>query len=169
MPPPPADVAVLLTPIVAHGLAPDLAAAERFFARGGAAAAPRWTVVSSAAIRHPGWIAEDHFSRPPANPVARAWAALEDLARDALPAPLTILRPTMVVAADGDDLFNRLLRGKATLTVAGFDPPVQFLSPADLGTAVRCSVERPREGVYHVAPASAGAERARNLGLSGRG
>jgi len=159
MPRPAADVAVLLTPIVRRGLAPDLAAVERFLAAGGAAAARRWIVVSSAAIwepshRHPGMVAEDRVSRPAINPVARAWGSLEDLAADALPPPLTILRPAPVPTADGDDLFSRLLRGTA-LTVAGFDPPLQLLTPADLAAAISRSIERPRQGVYHVAPASA--------------
>jgi 1-acyl-sn-glycerol-3-phosphate acyltransferase len=152
-----ADVAVLLAPIVAGGLAPDLAAVEAFFAAGGAARARRWIVVSSSAIcepshRHPGMVAEDAVSPPASNPVARAWAALEDLVGQALPSPLTVLRPAP--ATDGGHLFARLLRRGTAAAVAGFDPPVQLLRVDDLAAAVTRAVERPLAGVFHVAPAS---------------
>ncbi len=157
---PAADAAVLLTPILRRRLTPDLDLVERFFDRGGAAAARQWTVVASATIGEPGYrksgmIGEESVSQPATNPVARAWTALEDLVRDALPPPLTILRPAALADAEGEDLFSQLLSAKVATVVAGFNPTLQLLTVTDLAAAVSHAIEQPRDGVFNVAPAAA--------------
>jgi 1-acyl-sn-glycerol-3-phosphate acyltransferase/nucleoside-diphosphate-sugar epimerase len=166
---------------------PDLADAAAFFsaysafAREAAAHAdaggraggrlPRVVLVSSAAAvspshHHPGWSAES--DRPPGrNPIARAWLDLEALAArclGSLPSAepgetpeLIVLRPAAVAAADGEDELCRVLRGRAALVPAGFDPTVQLLSPDDLAAAVERALQggAGKPGIYHVAPAGA--------------
>ncbi|HVR10880.1 MAG TPA: 1-acyl-sn-glycerol-3-phosphate acyltransferase [Thermoanaerobaculia bacterium] len=139
--------------------------------RAGDGGLPRVVLVSSAAAvspghHHPGWSAESE--RPPGrNPIARAWLDLEALAAKCLgslppeepPATpeLIVLRPAAVAAADGEDELCRVLRGRAALVPAGFDPTVQLLSPDDLAAAVEHALERGagKPGIYHVAPAGA--------------
>jgi 1-acyl-sn-glycerol-3-phosphate acyltransferase len=151
---------------------PDLADAAAFFAAFAQAyagdRAPRLVLVSSAAAvspshHHPGRAAESE--RPPGrNPIARAWLDLEGLAvrcrgesapEGAAENPeLIVLRPAAVAAADAQDELSRVLRGRAAMVPAGFDPTVQLLSPDDLAAAIECALQRGagKPGIYHVAP-----------------
>jgi hypothetical protein len=151
---------------------PDLADAAAFFAAFAQAYAggntgersPRLVLVSSAAAvspthHHPGFAAESE--RPVGgNPIARSWLELEALAgrcrRGAQP-ELIVLRPAAVAAADSEDELCRVLRGRAAMVPAGFDPTVQLLSPDDFAAAVECALRRGegKPGIYHVAPAGA--------------
>ena len=141
---------------------PDLADAERFAeacAQGGA----RRVILLSSAAAHPpshhntGYVDEEE--RPPTDhPIALAWRELERRVGERLAetgAEMTILRPAPVAVRDGQDYLNRLLRGKAAMVPAGYDPALQILSPEDLAEAVRCALERGGGGTYHVAPAGA--------------
>jgi 1-acyl-sn-glycerol-3-phosphate acyltransferase/nucleoside-diphosphate-sugar epimerase len=152
---------------------PDLADADAFFSAfagvfGAAAAAGRLVLVSSAAAvspshHHPGYVAES--ARPSGrDPAARAWLELEGLAAARLGDPdtpgspeLTVLRPAAVAARDGQDELCRMLRGRAAVVPAGYDPAVQLLSPDDLAAAVETVLLRGagKPGIYHVAPAGA--------------
>lgn len=70
---------------------------------------------------------------------------------------LIVLRPAAVAARDGQDTLCRVLRGRAAMVPAGFDPTVQLLSPDDLAAAVEHALAHGggRPGLYHVAPAGA--------------
>lgn len=136
---------------------PDLADAERFAeacARGGV----RVVLLSSAAAHPPshhntGYLDEDE--RPSTDhPIALAWRELERRVAERL-LGLTILRPAPVAVRDGQDYLNRLLRGRAAMVPAGYDPALQILSPEDLAEAVRRAVESGSSGTWHVAPAGA--------------
>ena len=139
---------------------PDLADAQRFAE---ACAGGRKVILISSAASHPpshhnmGYADEEE--RPPTDhPIALAWRELERRVRERLP-EATVLRPAPVALRDGQDYLNRLLRGRAAMVPAGYDPALQILSPEDLAEAVRCALERASEGgsggVYHVAPAGA--------------
>jgi 1-acyl-sn-glycerol-3-phosphate acyltransferase len=164
--------AVVYRPPPARGAPdrPDLEAAEDFFRACARSFAEhgrpgRLVLVSSAAAVDPshhnaGYVSEAHRS-PGRNPIARAWLDLEALAEARLPPPQTleriVLRPAPVVSRDGGDFFSRLLRGRAAVVPAGYDPTLQLLSPEDLAAAVLSALERGagRPGTYHVAPAGA--------------
>jgi 1-acyl-sn-glycerol-3-phosphate acyltransferase/nucleoside-diphosphate-sugar epimerase len=153
-------------PPLIRGGQPDLvdaaalfAACRRAFAATGQPA--RIILLSSAAVHDPshhnsGYLAEDQRPRG-ANPIARAWRDLEELAEACPAAERIVLRPAPVLFKEGPDSFSRLLRGRAAVVPAGYDPTLQLLNPDDLAEAVRCAVERGggKPGAYHVAPAGA--------------
>lgn len=141
---------------------PDLADADRCAeacARGGAR---RIVLLSSAAAcppshHNPGYVEEDGQARTD-HPIARAWRELEERVGERLSstgAEVIVLRPAPVAIRDGQDYLCRLLRGRAAVVPAGYDPALQILHPEDLAEAVRCALERGRTGIYHVAPAGA--------------
>lgn len=163
-----ADTAAVVfrpAPVGRKDARPDLAAAERFAAdcadalgaRGGAL---RVVLLSSAAIHAPshhnrGYLNEDEHIRDD-HPIGSAWRVLEERVRGRLTeagATVTILRPAPVAQRDGTDYLCRLLRGKAAVVAAGYDPILQLLHPEDLAEAVRAALEG-ASGTYHVAPAS---------------
>jgi 1-acyl-sn-glycerol-3-phosphate acyltransferase/nucleoside-diphosphate-sugar epimerase len=123
--------------------------------------AVRLILLSSAAFcqplhTHPGLLPEDRC-KALSNPIALSWQELESRCAKRCAAAgmeLSVLRPAAVVSNDGIDYFSRLLRGSLAPTLAGHDPCLQLLSPADLAAALRSLVERPASGVFHVAPAS---------------
>jgi 1-acyl-sn-glycerol-3-phosphate acyltransferase/nucleoside-diphosphate-sugar epimerase len=140
---------------------PDLADADRF-AESCARSGVRRVVLLSSAAAHPpshhnaGYAEEDEKART-GHPVADAWRALERRVRERLAgtgAELVVLRSAPVALRDGEDHVCRLLRGKAAVVPAGYDPPLQILHPDDLAEAVRSALER-GSGIYHVAPAGA--------------
>jgi len=141
------------------GAVPDLATAADDLAGWARRRPARLVLLSSAAAldpshHNPGFVAESY--RPEgANPVARAWRELEALAAAKLPAAERIvLRPAPVAAREEGDFIARRLAGAVALVPPGYDPALQFLSPADLSAAVRCAVEHGagRPGLFHVAP-----------------
>jgi 1-acyl-sn-glycerol-3-phosphate acyltransferase/nucleoside-diphosphate-sugar epimerase len=156
---------------------PDAELAERWFAAAAAAGARHLLLISSAEAvaphhYHPGWMAEDHpRARCGGNPIADRWLALEAAAERAVcelvgdngsaPGRLTLLRPPPVPVAGGEDFWSRWLTAGRSVTVAGFDPTVQFLAVEDLATAVVAVLAASDEGagdlagVVHVAPAGA--------------
>lgn len=121
----------------------------------------RVVLLSSAAAQAPshhntGYLAEEEKPRTD-HPVARAWRALEERVRERLAgsgAEVVVLRPAPVAVRDGEDHLCRLLRGRAAVVPAGYDPALQILHPDDLAEAVRRALER-GSGTYHVAPAGA--------------
>lgn len=145
---------------------PDLADAERFAEACLRALVDhsrplRIILLSSAAIYtphhdNPGYMKEDERPRM-AHPVARSWRELEKRVGERLAkagAEVVVLRPAPVAVRDGQDYLCRLLRGKAAVVPAGYDPSLQILHPEDLAEAVRHALER-GSGIYHVAPAGA--------------
>lgn len=147
---------------------PDLADADRFAeacaralaVRGG----PLRIVLLSSAAAHPpshhntGYAGEDEKART-GHPLASAWRELERRVGERVEGAggtVLVLRPAPVAVRDGQDYLCRLLRGRAAVVAAGYDPALQILAPDDLAEAVRCAVERgDRGGIYHVAPAGA--------------
>lgn len=124
----------------------------------------RVVLLSSAAAHppshhNPGYLQEGERARGE-NPVAGAWRELEEMVVERLAAggaEVIVLRTATVALRDGQDYLCRLLRGKAAVVAAGYDPSLQMLHPEDLAEAVRCALERGagRGGTYHVAPAGA--------------
>jgi len=142
---------------------PDLAAAERFAealarALGTRGGGLRVVLLSSAEVHPPshhntGYLEEAKLAA--AHPIAGAWRELERWVSERLEAAgaeVVVLRPAPVAVRDGQDHLCRLLRGKAAVVAAGYDPALQILHPDDLAEAVRCALER-GSGAYHVAPA----------------
>lgn len=124
-------------------------------------------VVASAALHvphhhHPGHVDEDRVApRCRDHPVSGPWWQFEDGLRRAQASPadlptVTLLRPTAVPVAGGQDLFSFALdsgrRGRFTRISAGYDPSLQILSPADLARAIRAAALQRTGGTYHVAP-----------------
>lgn len=107
---------------------------------------------------HPGLIAEDHpRAREGGHPIADRWLALERVAEEALGESeervvLTILRPAPMPVVGESDYWSRLFHRRFALTVAGFDPTLQLLSPGDLAAAVARVLEERLAGLCHVAP-----------------
>jgi 1-acyl-sn-glycerol-3-phosphate acyltransferase/nucleoside-diphosphate-sugar epimerase len=142
---------------------PDLADAERFAAACAQGGVRRVVLLSSAAAHPPshhnmGYADEEE--RPSTDhPIALSWRELERRMRERLAdagTEVLVLRPAPVAFRDGQDYLNRLLRGKAALVPAGYDPALQILSPEDLAEAVRCALEAGAGGgTWHVAPAGA--------------
>ena len=152
-------VVVFLPRLAPGGAVPDLAAAADDLAGWARGRPARLVLLSSAAAldpshHNPGFVPESY--RPEgSNPVARAWRELEALAAAKLPAAeRLVLRPVPVAAREGGGFIARRLAGSSAVVPPGYDPPLQFLAPADLDAAVRCAVERGagRPGVFHVAP-----------------
>ncbi|MEM7051733.1 MAG: 1-acyl-sn-glycerol-3-phosphate acyltransferase [Acidobacteriota bacterium] len=119
-------------------------------------------LISSARIhapshRHLGHVGEDELPRrPPEDRVARRWRRLEaqvtEIATATATAPV-VLRPTPLAATGGRDVFGRLLAGKVAATPAGYDPPIQWLSCAELAAAIAAAVRGElAPGTWHVAP-----------------
>lgn len=141
---------------------PDISDAETLFRDSARVGVKRFVLLSSAAIygashHNIGFLAEtravpNHDKRS----VAHRWSELESLAVFYLggseDAGLTILRPAPVLLPDGDDYFNRLMRGRVAVTLAGHDPSLQFLSPEDLASAVRRVVETGAGGIFNLSP-----------------
>ncbi len=153
-------------PAGARDARPDLAHADRFgehCARTLAArcGSLRVVLLSSTAVHPPshhntGCLGEDD-RLPVDHPVAGAWRELERRLGERLAAAgaeMVVLRPAPVAVHDGRDHLCRLLRGRAAVVPAGYDPALQILHPEDLAEAVRCALER-GAGAYHVAPAGA--------------
>src|SRR6266545_295743 len=146
---------------------PDLEDADRFVeaclralgARDGRAF--KIVLLSSAAAHppshhNPGYLGEEEHPRNE-HPIARSWRELERRVGERLAgtgAEVVVLRPAPVAVRDGEDFLCRLLRGKAAVVPAGYDPSLQILHPDDLVEAVRRALER-GSGAYHVAPAGA--------------
>jgi 1-acyl-sn-glycerol-3-phosphate acyltransferase len=140
-------------------MAPDTEAAKVFFDQCAKSEASHVILISSAMVygashNNPGLMSESRpAQRNGANPVGAGWAEIESLAASALSGKkLTILRTAAVVARGGADYFSQLLEGRVAVTLAGYDPPLQLLSPEDLARAVCCAIERSEGGVFNVAP-----------------
>lgn len=172
------NVVVYRPPLVRRSGQPDLADAAALL-RACVVHRPRqFILLSSAAVvepshHHPGHAGEDAILPRAANPIARSWAELENLAESVLagtgtPAPrLIVLRPAALCAPDGEDFLCALLRARVAVVPSGYDPSVQLLAGADLAAAVRRAVEEGEDGgskipapgrnggaeVYYVAPA----------------
>jgi 1-acyl-sn-glycerol-3-phosphate acyltransferase/nucleoside-diphosphate-sugar epimerase len=156
-------------PAGARDARPDLAHADRFadacartLAAHPLAVRPLRVVLLSSTAVHPpshhntGCLGEDD-RLPAGHPVAGAWRELERRLGERLAAAgakVVVLRPAPVAVRDGRDHFCRLLRGRAAVVPAGYDPALQILHPEDLAEAVRLALER-GTGAYHVAPAGA--------------
>jgi 1-acyl-sn-glycerol-3-phosphate acyltransferase/nucleoside-diphosphate-sugar epimerase len=145
---------------------PDLAEAGRFaetcarsLARRGGGL--RVVLLSSAAVHppshhNPGYLGEEE-KLAAVHRVAGAWRELERRVGERLKAAgaeVVVLRPAPVAIRDGQDHLCRLLRARAAVVPAGYDPALQILHPEDLVEAVRRALER-GSGTYHVAPAGA--------------
>lgn len=124
------------------------------------AGAPHVTIISSAAVYGPHY--QNTCMTPEVKPIPvrgnaieSRWLEFESLAARHLGGrsdlALAILRPAPVL--DGESYFSRLLRARLAPTYPGHDPSLQFLSPSDLGGAIRAVVEGRGRGVYNVAPA----------------
>ena len=150
------DVAVYLPARVR----PDPAAVARFCQQTASAGVGHLILVSSAAInepshRHLGYLSEKRLRKRPENAVARQWRSVEQAARETLAdsdTGLTVLRPSAVPVAGGDDAVSRLINRRLPLTLPGYDPSLQLLSPEDLARAIAHAATGRRAGVYNVAP-----------------
>jgi 1-acyl-sn-glycerol-3-phosphate acyltransferase/nucleoside-diphosphate-sugar epimerase len=142
---------------------PDLADAERVFQRCAAAGVKQVVVLSSAAVygpncHNPGLLTEARLAcRHRKNRIARGWWELEVLATKHLghqaETRLTILRPAAVPLREDNGPLGGLFHSWGVLTLVGYDPSIQLLSPEDLARSVCCAVEANQGGVYNVAPA----------------
>lgn len=120
-------------------------------------------VVLSSATAYGAWannpvpLTEEAPLRPgPGVAMASEKAELERVAaewRDDHPgATVTILRPTVTVAAEGNGWLARALARATALPVADEEPPAQFLDVTDLATAVDLARRQRIDGPRNVAP-----------------
>jgi nucleoside-diphosphate-sugar epimerase len=120
-------------------------------------------VLLSSATAYGAWpdnplpLTEDAPLRPnPGNGLAEAKVALERVAtewREAHPGTtVSILRPTVVVTADGNGWLGRALRRAPSVPPAGEEPPGQFLHLDDLAFAVDLARRARLDGPCNVAP-----------------
>jgi 1-acyl-sn-glycerol-3-phosphate acyltransferase/nucleoside-diphosphate-sugar epimerase len=139
---------------------PDVAAAKQVFQVAAQTGTGQIVVVSCAAIygtrpHNPGLITESlRRSRNVGNVIAYGWIDLEECAEAYSPEPtrLVLLRPVTVPGRGEMVFFERLFNGRFARVVAGHDPTLQFLSPADLAQAVCLAIEAQAAGIYNVAP-----------------
>ena len=139
---------------------PDIAAAKEVFQAAAQVNVGQVVVVSCAAIygtrpHNPGLITETlRRSRNVGNAISCGWIDLEECAEACCSAStrLALLRPVTVPGRGEMIFFERLFNGRFARTVAGHDPTLQFLSPADLAQAVCLAVEAQAAGIYNVAP-----------------
>jgi nucleoside-diphosphate-sugar epimerase len=127
-----------------------------------AVAARHVVVVSSALVygayaNNPVPLTEDAALRPDVQfAFARQLGAVEQLVDEwRLAAPgrtVTVLRPALVMAADGTGPMARALAAGMGQRAGEDDPPAQFLHLDDLTAAVVLAVERELDGVFNVAP-----------------
>ena len=123
----------------------------------------RHVVLLSSATVYGAWannpvpLTEDAPLRPnPGVPLAYEKAELERSAaewRDAHPsATVTLLRPTVTVAASGNGWLAKALGRNTSLPVSDEEPPAQFLDVADLAAAVDLARRARLDGPRNVAP-----------------
>jgi nucleoside-diphosphate-sugar epimerase/1-acyl-sn-glycerol-3-phosphate acyltransferase len=142
---------------------PDLGDAERVFQCCAVAGVKQVVVLSSAAVygpncHNPGLLTEARLAcRHRKNRIARGWWELEVLAAKLLGKEgdirLVILRPAPVPFRDDHGPLEGIFHAWGALTLPGYDPSIQLLSPEDLARSVCCAVEASHGGVYNVAPA----------------
>lgn len=120
-------------------------------------------VVLSSATAYGAWannpvpLTEDAALRPnPGATMASEKAELErvvaDWREDHLSATVTILRPCLTVAAEGNGWLARALAPSGAVPVTVDDPPAQFLDVADLASAVDLARRSRLVGPHNVAP-----------------
>jgi 1-acyl-sn-glycerol-3-phosphate acyltransferase len=141
---------------------PDLSDAEAVFKETARAGVAHFVLLSSAEVygashHNIGFLAESRMlMRQEKKTPANRWLELESLAAfylcEGRETRLVILRPAATPSTDGADYFSRLLKKRLAVTLAGYDPSIQLLSPEDLAGAVRGAVEQRVRGVYNVAP-----------------
>ena len=140
----------------------DGALARRVLEASSAVGAAHVVLLSSATVygawaNNPVPLTEDAPLRPnPGVALASEKAELERSAgewRDAHPsATVTVLRPTVTVAAGANGWLARALARPATVPVADEEPPAQFLDLSDLAAAVDLARRNEIDGPRNVAP-----------------
>lgn len=145
-----------------HGEVGDGALARRLLDAASAVGVEHVVLLSSATVygawaNNPLPLTEDAPLRP--NPgvwLASEKAELERSAaewRDAHPsATVTVLRPTVTVAVEGNGWLAKALARSTSLPVTDEEPPAQFLDVADLAAAVDLARRARLDGVRNVAP-----------------
>jgi len=114
-------------------------------------------MVYGAYANNPVPLTEDTALRPDVEfAYARQLGAVEQLVDDWRRAvggrSVTVLRPAIVMAADGTSGLASALAAGMGQRMGEADPPAQFLHLDDLAAAVMLSVERRLDGVYNVSP-----------------
>ncbi len=140
-------------------LEPDLTASHDMLTAARRAAVRHLVLVSSTAVygatpHHAGLVTEAESTVRTDQPIARGWRALEAQAIAAFGPDVTILRAAPVLLADSPDFFSTLFTRGAAITIAGYDPTLQFLSVADLARAIACAVAGAGGGVFNIVPAA---------------
>jgi nucleoside-diphosphate-sugar epimerase/1-acyl-sn-glycerol-3-phosphate acyltransferase len=141
-------------------LEPDLAAATKLFDAGRHAGVRHLVLVSSTAVygatpHHAGLATETSPTARSVQPVARSWHELETKAIAAFGAEhVTILRAAPILVAEATDFFNILFASRPALTVAGYDPTLQLLTPADFARAIERAVAHAASGTFNIVPAA---------------
>lgn len=144
------------------GMTPDIGDAESLLRHCIHSNIKRFVLVSSAALygadpHNTGMLSETSPTvRSSSAAVSGAWGALEAIVSEQLKErpdiELTVLRHASVPARDGLDYFSRLFQRPVAVALPGHDPTIQLLSADDFARAVRCAVERGKNGIYNVAP-----------------
>ena len=113
------------------------------------------TAIYGATSHHAGLATEESSTAGAGQSVARAWHALEAQAVAAFGSEhVTILRAAPVLVAGSTDFFSALLASPTALTVAGYDPTLQFLTAADLARALERAVVHGIGGRFNIVPAA---------------
>jgi|SRR5579872_476796 len=157
----PLDTVVYLPQLRESGMAPDLDEADSVFAKCAAGGVERFVLLSSAAVydasfRNPGLMVESQpLSRDRESAaIASQWRRLEIAAKQYFQSAkkLTILRCVTLLSKKSANCIVRSLQCRITFSLAGYDPSVQLISPADLAQAIECVLIASVTGTFNVAP-----------------
>ncbi|MEO7652682.1 MAG: hypothetical protein ABIZ80_19660, partial [Bryobacteraceae bacterium] len=102
---------------------------------------------------NPGLLTEDRISLLPPAATEQRWLRAEEIAQKF---PSTaILRMSSILSTQEGDLIVSRLAGKSSVTPAGFDPNVQFLSVRDAAAALVSAAASSATGVFNAGGAGA--------------
>jgi len=74
-----------------------------------------------------------------------------EAARDRLPIPITVLRPSLTLSPGDDGLAAAYFGGRLLPTLWGYDPLVQLVHAEDVVDACRVALDRKPSGAYNIA------------------
>lgn len=152
------DLTCVVFPKWQHGVCPDLQSARDLLKRlASGTSGARLILISSAMVygadyRNPIPLPETRILTPRRlGPVASLWLEYENLFREVCDEEPLVLRIAPCPAIESASLFRRMYETQRLYEIALFDPPLQFLHPADLAGLLKRLSETPSTGVYNIA------------------
>jgi 1-acyl-sn-glycerol-3-phosphate acyltransferase len=151
---------VYLPHVRESGMAPELSEADIVFAKCASAGVRCFVLVSSALVydasfRNPGLMVESYPLPKDRNgaAIASRWRRLEIAAKRHFNSEqLTILRCVTLLSHESANCIAQSMKRRVAFSLAGHEPCLQLLSPADLAQAIECVLKANVAGVFNVAP-----------------